>query len=56
MSNPPEPKPQKNRSFFKVDIFTPSGELPFAGHPTLGSCHVWVGGESVMCVRGQVSL
>src|SRR5688572_30108752 len=25
-----------------VRIFTPSGELPFAGHPTLGSCHVWL--------------
>ena len=23
-------------------IFTPFGELPFAGHPTLGSCHVWL--------------
>jgi PhzF family phenazine biosynthesis protein len=26
-----------------VRIFTPSGELPFAGHPTLGSCHAWLG-------------
>jgi PhzF family phenazine biosynthesis protein len=24
-----------------VRIFTLSGELPFAGHPTLGTCHVW---------------
>src|SRR5256886_7130965 len=23
-------------------IFTPAGELPFAGHPTLGSCHAWL--------------
>ena len=23
-------------------IFTPARELPFAGHPTLGSCHVWL--------------
>jgi len=23
-------------------IFTPVGELPFAGHPTLGSCHAWL--------------
>ena len=23
-------------------IFTPGGELPFAGHPTLGSCHAWL--------------
>lgn len=25
-----------------VRIFTPGRELPFAGHPTLGSCHVWL--------------
>ncbi len=30
-----------------VRIFTPGGELPFAGHPTLGSCWAWLaaGGE-----------
>jgi PhzF family phenazine biosynthesis protein len=27
---------------YRVRIFTPQGELPFAGHPTLGSCHVWL--------------
>ncbi len=27
---------------YHVRIFTPGGELPFAGHPTLGSCHVWL--------------
>ena len=27
---------------YRVRIFTPSGELPFAGHPTLGSCYVWL--------------
>lgn len=27
---------------YRLRIFTPSGELPFAGHPTLGSCHVWL--------------
>lgn len=33
---------------YRVRIFTPRGELPFAGHPTLGSCHVWLtsGGEA----------
>ncbi len=32
---------------YYVRIFTPSVELPFAGHPTLGSCHAWlsVGGR-----------
>lgn len=27
---------------YKVRIFYPAGELPFAGHPTLGSCHAWL--------------
>lgn len=27
---------------YRVRIFTPSMELPFAGHPTLGSCHAWL--------------
>ncbi len=27
---------------YLVRIFTPAGELPFAGHPTLGSCHAWL--------------
>ena len=27
---------------YRVRIFTPSLELPFAGHPTLGTCHAWL--------------
>jgi PhzF family phenazine biosynthesis protein len=27
---------------YKVRIFTTSTELPFAGHPTLGTCHAWL--------------
>jgi len=27
---------------YQVRIFTPTSELPFAGHPTLGSCHAWL--------------
>ena len=27
---------------YRVRIFTPFGELPFAGHPTLGTCHAWL--------------
>ena len=27
---------------YQLRIFTPGGELPFAGHPTLGSCHAWL--------------
>ena len=27
---------------YQVRIFTPDAELPFAGHPTLGTCHAWL--------------
>jgi PhzF family phenazine biosynthesis protein len=27
---------------YRLRIFTPSTELPFAGHPTLGSAHAWL--------------
>jgi PhzF family phenazine biosynthesis protein len=27
---------------YRVRIFTPARELPFAGHPTLGSCQAWL--------------
>lgn len=27
---------------YAVRIFTPTLELPFAGHPTLGTCHAWL--------------
>ncbi len=27
---------------YRVRIFTGTGELPFAGHPTLGTCHAWL--------------
>lgn len=27
---------------YRVRIFSPGGELPFAGHPTLGTAHAWL--------------
>ena len=27
---------------YRLRIFSPNGELPFAGHPTLGTCHAWL--------------
>jgi PhzF family phenazine biosynthesis protein len=27
---------------YHLRIFTPAAELPFAGHPTLGTCHAWL--------------
>ncbi|MGW4045488.1 PhzF family phenazine biosynthesis protein [Streptomyces sp. NPDC004721] len=29
---------------YRLRIFTPQGELPFAGHPTLGSARAWLDG------------
>ncbi len=37
-----------------VRIFTPGGELPFAGHPTLGSCHAWLAAGGVPRAAGVV--
>ena len=41
-------RPTDPSADYRVRIFTPQRELPFAGHPTLGSCHVWLalGGKS----------
>jgi PhzF family phenazine biosynthesis protein len=35
-------RPTSPEADYRVRIFTPGGELPFAGHPTLGSCHAWL--------------
>lgn len=35
-------KPTTDEADYRVRIFTPMNELPFAGHPTLGSCRVWL--------------
>jgi PhzF family phenazine biosynthesis protein len=48
---------------YAVRIFYPAGELPFAGHPTLGSCHAWLAAGGMprdgrvvvqQCQAGQV--
>jgi PhzF family phenazine biosynthesis protein len=36
--------PSTPEADYRVRIFTPVAELPFAGHPTLGTCHAWLGG------------
>lgn len=40
-------EPTAPEADYRVRIFTPPRELPFAGHPTLGSCQAWLqsGGE-----------
>jgi PhzF family phenazine biosynthesis protein len=35
-------RPTVTEADYRVRIFTPVQELPFAGHPTLGSCHAWL--------------
>ncbi|WP_347927329.1 PhzF family phenazine biosynthesis protein [Pseudomonas helvetica] len=35
-------EPGDSRADYRVRIFTTLQELPFAGHPTLGSCHAWL--------------
>lgn len=58
-------KPDNPKADYKIRIFSPGGELPFAGHPTLGSCHAWLSaggkpGESDMivqeCEAGLISI
>ena len=39
---PPTPAGAANGADYRVRIFTPGAELPFAGHPTLGTCHAWL--------------
>jgi PhzF family phenazine biosynthesis protein len=34
--------PTSSAADYRVRIFTPALELPFAGHPTLGTCHAWL--------------
>lgn len=39
---------------YRVRIFYPAGELPFAGHPTLGSAHAWLAAGGVPKVPGLI--
>lgn len=39
---------------YRVRIFTPTAELPFAGHPTLGTCHAWLAAGGVPRNPAQV--
>lgn len=46
--------PTDSAADYRVRVFTPGGELPFAGHPTLGSCHAWLQGGGVARNAGEV--
>lgn len=39
---------------YRVRIFTPDAELPFAGHPTLGTAHAWLEAGGVPATDGVV--
>jgi PhzF family phenazine biosynthesis protein len=57
-------RPTQPSADYRVRIFTPERELPFAGHPTLGSCQVWLnsggkpkGGNIVQeCAAGLIQI
>ena len=57
-------RPTQAEADYRLRIFTPSRELPFAGHPTLGSAHAWLEaggtprGEAVVqeCAAGLVTI
>jgi PhzF family phenazine biosynthesis protein len=57
--------PTQSTADYRLRIFTPGGELPFAGHPTLGSCHAWLesGGQPKSkefivqeCAKGLINI
>ena len=39
---PPTPEGRAGGADYRLRIFTSGGELPFAGHPTLGTAHAWL--------------
>ena len=43
-----------DRADYRVRIFTGSAELPFAGHPTLGTCHAWLAAGGLPRQQGVI--
>ncbi|MEV0145935.1 MULTISPECIES: PhzF family phenazine biosynthesis protein [unclassified Nonomuraea] len=39
---------------YQVRIFTTTSELPFAGHPTLGTCHAWLAAGGTPKAAGEI--
>jgi PhzF family phenazine biosynthesis protein len=46
--------PEDPAADYRLRIFTPADELPFAGHPTLGSAHAWLGAGGVPAAPGRL--
>lgn len=51
---PPTPEAAARGADYRLRIFTPGGELPFAGHPTLGSARAWLELGGVPRVDGVI--
>ena len=57
--------PTQPSADYRLRIFTPGSELPFAGHPTLGSCHAWLEAGGIVkntdvivqeCAKGLIKI
>ena len=62
---PPTEAGRAKGADYRVRIFTPVAEMPFAGHPTLGTCHAWLdhGGQPQRadrvvqeCAKGLITI
>lgn len=62
---PPSDAARAQGADYRVRIFTPAAEMPFAGHPTLGTCHAWLasGGQPQSterivqeCAKGLITI
>ncbi len=62
---PPTDAGRAQGADYRVRIFTPAAEMPFAGHPTLGTCHAWLaqGGQPQQadrivqeCAKGLIDI
>jgi len=47
-------RPASAEADYRVRIFTPGHELPFAGHPTLGSACAWLAGGGTPVRKGEL--
>lgn len=46
--------PRHSDADYRVRIFSLERELPFAGHPTLGSCHAWLAAGNLPKLPGKI--
>lgn len=46
--------PSDPEADYRLRIFTPTDELPFAGHPTLGSAHAWLERGGIPHTPGRI--